>query len=151
MVSRYEKLSSALSEISRIIQKLSSQEMGEFGLKGSFAKYLLVLKRHPDGITATAICDICERNKADVSRALCEMWDLGLVERMGKGSYRAKLVLTPRGREIADKLQTRANDFISYVGKDIDDNEREIFYRSLESITANLEAIEEGELSPLSR
>ena len=148
MISRYERLSSALSEISRIIQRISSQVMGEFGLKGSYAKYLLVLRRYPDGITATAICDICERNKADVSRALCELWDMGLVERIGNGSYRAKLTLTPNGRELADRLKLRATGFISYVGKDIAEDEREIFYRSLESIASNLEAIEDGALGP---
>lgn len=148
MISRFEKLSSTISEISRIIQKISSQIMREFGLRGSYAKYLLVLMRYPDGITATAICDICERNKADVSRALCELWEMGLVERISRGTYRAKLTLTQKGREIADELKLRASRVISYVGKDIEDQERDVFYRSLESIATNLEAIESGASVP---
>ena len=151
MISRYEKLSSALSEISRIIQRLSSQVMSEFGLKGSLAKYLLAMRHSPEGITATALCERCERNKADVSRSLYELWKMGLVERIGKGNYRARLILTPEGQSVADRLYLRAQDFISYVGKDIGDLEREIFYRSLESIAANLEAIRDGEAELLAQ
>ena len=54
----------------------------------------------------------------------------------------------PNGRELADRLKLRATGFISYVGKDIAEDEREIFYRSLESIASNLEAIEDGALGP---
>lgn len=144
MISRYERLSSALSEISRIIQRISSQVMSEFGLKGSLAKYLLAIRRNPEGITATALCEVCERNKADVSRSLYELWEMGLVDRVGKGNYRAKIILTPKGRQVADRLYLKAQDFISFVGKDISEIERDIFYRSLESIAANLETIRDG-------
>lgn len=142
MVSRYEKLSSSLSEISRMINRLSAQTMKDYGMRGTLAKYLLVMKRHKNGITASRLCTLCERNKADVSRALAELEELGLAEHPSGASYRAKFALTEQGYSIATSLELRASELISYVGKDITDEEREIFYRALESIAANLQAVE---------
>ncbi len=144
MISRYERLSSAISEISRLINRISAEVMKEYGLRGSWAKYLLVMRRHKTGITAARLCLLCERNKSDVSRSIAELEELGLVMKISSGRYRVKMVLTERGVEIAEQLSARAMDVISFVGKDITDCDRDVFYRSLESIATNLEAIENG-------
>jgi len=146
MLSRYERLSAAISEISRLINKISAEVMKSYGLKGSFAKYLLVMQRHKLGITAARLCLLCERNKADASRALAKLEELGLIIKASSGRYRAKLLLTERGKEIATAISTRAMEVISFVGKDISDEERDSMYRSLETISKNLEAIEDGAL-----
>lgn len=146
MISRYEKLSSSLSEIGRLIQRLSDRVMKDYGLRGALAKYLLVLRRYKTGVTASRLSTLCERNKADVSRALGELEELGLVRRLSGVSYRAKISLSDKGMEIADSLAIRAGEVIAYVGKDISEEERTIFYHSLESIAKNLEAIDDGAL-----
>lgn len=146
MISRYEKLSSAISEITRLINRISAEVMKDYGLKGSWAKYILVMKRHRTGITATRLGRLCERNKSDVSRSLSELEELGLVIKVTSGRYRVKMALTERGMEIADGLSLRAMEVISYVGKDIKEEEREIFYRLLDSIAKNLEEIEDGKI-----
>ena len=144
MIERYEKLTSAISEISRLINKISADVMSDFGLKGTLAKYILVMKRHRMGITATRLTVLCERNKSDVSRALAEMEELGIIFKVSSGRYRIKMALTERGLEIAEKLSERAMEVISYVGKDISDEARETLYNSLDSIAQNLEAIGDG-------
>lgn len=144
MLSRYERLSSAISEISRLINRISTEVMKSYGLRGSWAKYLLVMQRHRMGITATRLCLLCERNKSDASRALSELEELGLIMKLSGNRYRARLILTERGNEIATGIANRAMEVISFVGKDITEQEREVFYRSLDSISQNLEAIEDG-------
>ena len=148
MLSRYERLSSAISEISRLINRISAEVMKSYELKGSWAKYLLVMQRHRMGITASRLCLLCERNKSDASRALSELEELGLIMKLSSGRYRAKLILTERGNEIATGIASRAMEVIGFVGKDISEDEREILYRSLESISKNLEAIEDGAIKP---
>ena len=150
MLSRYERLSSAISEISRLINRISAEVMKDYGLKGAWAKYLLVMHRHKTGITAARLCLLCERNKSDVSRALAELEELGLIMKLSGNRYRAKLILTERGSEIATGIARRAMDVITFVGKDISEDEREIFYHSLDSISQNLATIEDGSLSAIS-
>ena len=73
MVSRFERFSFVISEIYRHLHKIMADEMEKYGLKGAYAIYLSAMYRHPDGITATELGEICSRNKADVSRAMSSM------------------------------------------------------------------------------
>ena len=95
MIKRFEQFSSAFSSIYRYIQRIEREEMEKHGLKGAFAQYLMALHRHPDGMTASQLCEECDMNKAAVSRAIAEMEECGLVCRKSEGysSYRAPLLL----------------------------------------------------------
>ena len=141
MISRYEMLSSATAEISRLIAKISAAEMKRYGLRGTWARYLIALREYNSDITAAKLSVISARNKADVSRALSELEEHGLVKRVSGGNYRVRVTLTDKGREIADALHARAVDLIKFAGKDISDGERDILYRSLASLMKNLEEI----------
>lgn len=141
MLTRYEKLSVGVSEITRLLHKISYAEMRRFGLRGAWAKYLLMLYKHKSGLTAAKICELCGRNKADVSRSLAELEERGIIEKAGKGNYRVKLRLTEQGCEIAEKVNQTAKRAIEFVGKDITAEERDVFYRALDSIVNNLEVL----------
>ena len=79
MLSRFERFSVSISELYRHIHKISADEMAKYGLKGPYAIYLLTMHRYSDGITATQLCELCDRNKAEVSRAVTAMEVMGLV------------------------------------------------------------------------
>lgn len=130
-------LSGVTTEISRLISKISAAEMKRYGLRGSWARYLLLLKKHEGRITATRLSALSMRNKADVSRSLAELEEQGLLERTSS-AYRARLILTPRGREIADALYNRAMEIIETAGRGISDEDRKILYTSLEKLSKNL-------------
>ena len=80
MISRFERFSFVISEISRHWHHIASDEMEKHGLKGHHALYLITMKRYPDGITATQLADICSKDKSDVSRAMSLMVKKGLAE-----------------------------------------------------------------------
>ena len=73
MLDRFEQFTAAISTIHRFVQKIERDEMEKYGLKGASAQYLLAMARYPEGITAAALCDVCDRDKAAVSRILSEM------------------------------------------------------------------------------
>ncbi len=148
MISRYEILSTFVADISREICKISAKEMLRYGLRGSSAKYLLVMLEHGAPMTATKLSQLSERDKADVSRAMTDLYNNGLVMQGNGGKYRAKLALTKRGLAVARELHERAEKIIGYVGKDIADAERELLYRMLSSISNNLHRLnsENGEV-----
>lgn len=143
MVERYEQFSYMVSVISRHIQKIERDEMEKFGHKGAFAQYLTVMRHYPDGVTASQLSDLCDKDKAAVSRVVTEMIEKGLVVRncANETLYRAKLVLTDEGRKIAEYVANRAIVAVAAVGNELTDEERKLFYSTLEFIATRLHSI----------
>lgn len=138
MVDRFKRFSLSVFEISRCWHKLASEVMAKYDLKGPHAIYLVVLQHNPEGLTSARLAELCGRDKADVSRAVSVMEEKGLVHREQGNAYRAKLTLTESGIQAADHVCRRASVAVELAGKDISDEEREIFYHALTSITGNL-------------
>lgn len=143
MISRYEQFSYAVSALHRYIQKIERDEMVKYGYKGSFAQYLVVMNRRPEGLTSTKLCEICDKDKAAVSRAVGEMEEKGLVYRKGVGEtmYRAKLRLTEEGQRAACYVCERAEAAVAAAGQGLDDESRRAFYATLSLIAGNLHGI----------
>lgn len=138
MIDRFERFSYAIFEITRCWHKLAAQEVEKYGLRGTYAIYLLALQRCQGGITAARLCELCGRDKADVSRALSQMEQKGLVKKEGS-NYRAQLKLTEAGEQAATHVRCLTNVAVEYAGKGFSPAHREIFYSVLETITANLQ------------
>ncbi len=143
MVSRFERFTYAITEINRYLHKIASDEMAKYGLKGPFAMYLTVLYRHSDGVTSVQLGELCDKNKADVSRAIATLEEKGLVVREAKNNslYRAKIFLTKEGKKAAEKVQKAATRAVEIGGSGLSDELREAFYNVLERIAGNLKLI----------
>ena len=143
MIGRYELLSSSISSMYHDIQKIERVEMAKYGLKGPHAQGLLAMSRYPEGITATQICDICEKDKAAVSRTLAELEENGLVLRTARNGsrYRALLTLTEKGKDAARTGNEKAQIAVELAGAGLDDAQREVFYAVLDVIAGNLHTI----------
>ena len=140
MIGRFERFSYAIFEISRCWHKLAAEEMEKYGLRGPFAVYLIALQNSPEGLTAVRLCELCARDKADVSRAVSLMVRKGFIKRKGL-RYRALLQLTDAGREAAQHVCKRAATAVELAGKGFSEEERETFYQVLGTITANLQQL----------
>lgn len=141
MLDRFEQFSSVVSGINRYIQKLERDEMEKYGYKGAFAQYLVVLVRYPEGMTLTKLCEMCDRDKAAVSRIVTDMEMKGLIVKQRKDEqvYRANIILTEEGRKAAEFVCKRANDAVNAVGNSImTDEERKLFYCVLDGISKKL-------------
>ncbi len=139
MVDRFQRFSFSLFEMTRCWHKLAAEEMGKYDLKGPYAMYLVVLQHKPEGLTAAQLCDLCGKDKADVSRSLSAMAEKGLLHKENGNTYRAKVTLTPLGNQAAEQVCRRASLAVELAGKDISDEDRAVFYRALTSITENLQ------------
>ena len=137
---RFERFSFALFEISRHWHRLADEELGKVGLKGSYATYLTTLYQYEEGITSAELCKKCGKDKADTSRAVNLFEEKGIINK-SDNSYRCKIVLTDKGREIAQRIKTRAATAVDYAGRDLSEKDREIFYTALESIVKNLKKL----------
>lgn len=143
MISRYEQFTAAISSIYHYFHKIERNEMERYGLRGSYAQYLLAIDRSPEGITAAQLCEECDKDKAAVSRAVAEMEKQGLVIReiTGERAYRAGLFLTDEGRKAAEFVRMRSNIAVELAGTGVSDADRAVMYAVLERITGNLHAI----------
>ena len=145
MVERFGRFSFAIFEITRHWHKLASDEMAKYGLKGPHATYLTTLYSFKDGITAPKLCELCGKDKADVSRMMSIMEKKGLVvkESVGKNMYRGLLKLTEKGRQAAETVRARVSLAVDLAGKGLSNEDRENFYKSLELISNNLRTLSE--------
>ncbi|MBD5169133.1 MAG: MarR family transcriptional regulator [Oscillibacter sp.] len=143
MIQRFEQFTSAIFEISRCWHKLAEEELSVYGLKGPYATYLTVMYRHEDGITGPELCQLCGRDKSDLSRAVAMLREKGLVvkEAVDQSLYRGLLKLTEQGRIVAGQISRRASLAVEMAGRDLSEESREIFYKALFSITGHLREI----------
>ena len=143
MLDRFEKFSLAIAEINRCWHKIAAGELSKYDLKASHVTYLLTLARYPEGLTAPKLAELCDRDKADVSRMLSILEARGLVTKDGIGGnrYRGCLRLTPEGQTVAEALSRRAELAVEQAGEGLTERERIIFYTSMDTITKNLRRI----------
>lgn len=149
MLNRFEQFSTVVSGINRYIQKIERDEMVKYGYKGAFAQYLVVLNKYPQGLTLTNLCEICDKDKAAVSRALTELVEKELVFKDIKEnkSYKGKYCLTYKGKECAEYVVTKAKMAVSKVGSELSEEQRAVLYSSLEIIAENLKKISKDGLN----
>ena len=148
MISRFERFSTIISAISRYWHKIATDTMEAYGLKGTYALYLVTISRFEEGITSTVLADICSKDKSDVSRAVSAMESKGLIKRnsVNKNAYRALLTLTDDGIKVVDQIKELADIAVSRASSGLSDADREIFYTAIELIADNLQTISENGL-----
>ena len=143
MVSKYEIFSTVVSSLYHDIQRIERVEMEKYGLKGPHAQCLVVMNRFPEGITAARLCEICERDKAAISRTVAELEAAGLLLRKENHGvhYRVPLVLTEAGRQAAQEVSGVALRAVEQAGAGLNDGQRDVFYHVLGVIAQNLHTI----------
>lgn len=148
MIERFERFSLVISEISRHWHKITSDEMERCGLKGTHSVYLTTLQRYADGLTATQLCELCGKDKSDVSRMMSIMEKKGLVVKEGinQNLYRGVFRLTEEGKAAAEFVRRRASLAVQLAGSDLSEEKRAVMYEALELIEKKLGEISQSGL-----
>ena len=118
-------------------------EMENYGLKGPHAQCLLTLSRFPEGITAARLCELCERDKAAISRMVTELEEKGMVLRSTPNGnrYRAVLTLTEQGTAAAAHVEQRARYAVEEASQGMTEQQRITMYAALDLIAGNLQSL----------
>ena len=145
MVSRFEKFAYLISELSKLLHKLESDELLPLGLKGPYAIYILTIARHECGVSLSDLSELCARDKADVSRAVAALTEKGIAKKVAEGAkkYKSKVVLTEEGSLLAQRLSQRAQSAVDFASFGVAEEKRAIFYDTLEVIYANMRKMSE--------
>lgn len=143
MVGRFEVFTLGLSEIMSSWNKIATDELKPFGLKGTYVIYLIALYKHPEGLTAANLSEMCNRDKAEVSRAIKALESKSFVvrENVTVNGYRAKITLTDEGYRVTTAVRERIKLAVEKGGEGLSETQREDFYTALETIGKNLKKI----------
>ena len=137
MTERFEAFVGGITVCYKYIQRIKNAEMTELGLKGTHVMCLFFLNHNPGGLTAAQLCKLCAEDKAAISRTLATLQEKGYISSSG-GKYRALLTLTPPGKEAAKQLDSIIDQWVNLGGDGLCEEDRVIFYRTLELIAGNL-------------
>lgn len=143
MVTRFEQFCTAISGIQRSIQRIERVEMAKYGLKGPHCTCMVAMSRFPEGITAARLCEICDKDKAAISRTISELEKAGMVLRNDPDGkrYRSLLQLTEKGKDIAAHVNELIFVAVSKASEGYDKETQKTFVRVLSLIAGNLYTI----------
>lgn len=139
---RFESFTLLIGNINRSIRKIKSEEMQEFDLKSVHVSVLYYLHKSPE-LTASELCELCDEDKANLSRSIEYLEERGFIKPREKcrKRYRAPLELSADGVAVAERIAQKIDGVLSLSDECVDSEEREIMYRCLWKISENLQKI----------
>lgn len=142
MYDRFQAFTVTILEIYRCIQRIKTEEVSELELKAPHVSCLYYLSKERS-LTAKKLCEICREDKSYVSHSLRYLEEKGYIscDSDAKKRYNAPLCLTDEGRRIACRITEKIDSVLEKAGEGLTAEERSIMYRSLDTVSANLEKI----------
>lgn len=136
---RFNKFTVTVNSLVRNIHKIKSGEMAKLGLKSTHVSCLYYLYKEGGAMTARELCDVCGEDKAAISRAVDMLGREGyLYCEGGAKRYKSPIILTEKGREVAEFIAGRVSCILEEASAQLSDGDREIMYSSLDCIEKNL-------------
>lgn len=137
MEEKFQKFSILMANINRSIRRIKTEETAEFDLKGPHASCLYYLYKEK-AVTSKKLCELCETDKAGISRSIDYLEHNGFLRKRAKKQYKSPLELTERGREVAAKIAEKIDAIFSAIGEGLSEEQRRIMYEALETISLRL-------------
>ncbi len=143
MVERFETFTVLLNRINRNIRKIKNEEMSNYELRSPHISCLYYLYVSPEEITSKDLCERCEEDKATISRSLDYLEKNGYLvcKSDSKKRYNAPFELTERGIRAGKRIADKISAVLDEISVGISDEDREIFYRSLNIISENIDKV----------
>ena len=140
MQGKFENFTLLIANINSSICKIKTGEMEEFDLRSPHVSCLYYLYKM-ESLTAKELCDICQENKAAISRSLEYLEESGyiLCDSNLKKRYKSNLVLTSKGHEIGKQILIKIDSILDVASERLSEDKRKIMYECLNLINENLE------------
>lgn len=142
MEERFESFTALITSLGRSIRRIKTEEMADYHLKSQHVSCLYYLYKE-EALTAKELCDLCEEDKANVSRSIDFLETNGYLvcESPVRKRYRSPLTLTEKGKEVGAYIAARIDMVLAKSGEGVSDEERATMYRCLRIINRNLQAL----------
>ena len=146
MINKYEDFTEFVMTSFRAIQRIKSYGMKKLGLKAGDVNCIYYLSKNQEGLSNVQLAELSGDDKAAISRTLNQLVKNSYVEIAEEDEgkkYGRRYVLTEKGKEVADKINSRVDSVVNEVGKDINKKEGRIFYETFHEISGRLERLSE--------
>ena len=142
---RFERFTLLIDGIHKSIHNLKSTIAPHLGVKGVHVLWVYELLKHDDGLTAAELATRSKVNRSLISREIEALMKDGYVVYKGGGSgrYNEKLLLTNKGRALAEKIREEVVRIQGAVDESISEEELFAFYNTLEKLSANFRILED--------
>ena len=150
MEERFKTFTVLVTNISRCIHRIKTEEMAEFSLKSSHVSCLYYLYKE-GALTAKELCGICEEDKANISRSIKYLEENGylLCQAKHQKRYQSPLSLTEKGEKIACRIAKKIDGILERASLGLTEEQRIQFYKSFALINDNLQKICDDYTEPL--
>lgn len=141
---RFEKFTLLIDGIHKSINRIKFDTAPYLGVKSVHVFWIYQLSLHPEGLTAAEIAAVSMVDRSLVSREIAALEKGGYVAREETGKkrgYNARITLTEKGVELAERITEEAIGVQSRVGEGITASELAAFYVTLEKLYANFVAL----------
>ena len=133
----FETFTITILKINKLVQKIKHREMSGYGLQCIHVMCIYYLKENKSGLTASELMRLTFEDKAAISRALKVLKEKGYIEYDPK-TYNALITLTAAGEKVAGEICEKAEKAVRGGSADMTEEERNFFYRQLQTISENL-------------
>lgn len=144
MDARFEDFVGMVYSLNKEIQRIKSEKMAEFGLRGTDTMVIYYLAENPDGETRADLARLTRLDRAAITRIVGKLKADGLVtEASGDNSvnYRRRVRLTEGGRRAAREMEEVIQSVVNEASADVGEGERARMYGTLEKILDALERV----------
>ena len=140
MDERFETFTVLLNRINRNIRKIKNEEMKNYELRSPHVSCLYYLYISEE-LTSKELCERCEEDKATISRSLDFLEKNGylICKSESKKRYNAPFKLTEKGERAGKRITEKITAVLDEISSGISDEDRAVFYRSLNVISENIE------------
>lgn len=139
--SRFALFSGLINSAAKSIQRMKAAGMKEYNLSAAHTDCLCRLAEAGEaGLTQGELIRLEGMDRAHISRVLGELCrrDYAAPSEQG-GQYRKRYVLTAAGQRVAGEIQDIILSVNRFVSRQIPQEDLDVFYRTLRTITQNLE------------
>ncbi len=142
MDERFETFTVLLNRINRNIRKIKNEEMANYELRSPHISCLYYLYTSEE-LTAKDLCERCEEDKATISRSLDYLEKNGylICKCQNKKRYNSPFELTDKGMRAGKRIADKIASVLDEISMGISDEDRAVFYRSLNIISENIDKI----------
>ncbi len=139
---RFDTFTVLMAKISRRIRKIKTVEMAKFNLKSPHVSCLYYIYKY-GAMTAKELCDLCDEDKASISRSLEYLEENGYLfcESISKKRYKAPLSLTELGQKTGALIVEKIDAVLRVASEGLSNENRINLYASLALIDDNLKKI----------
>ena len=142
MKERFEAFTVLVTRLNRYIRRIKTEEMVEFDLKSPHVSCLYYLYK-AGSLTAKELSDLCEEDKAAISRSIEYLESEGYLVCKSKTEkrYRSPLNLTEKGRDVGKRITEKIDRILETASEGLSESDRLVMYHSLNLIADNLEKL----------